>query len=164
MAFAATTRHAWEWVTAHVWMSHGTHVNESCLHVGGIYGMCCHVTSHMCCHDSSSLHQHVTLMNESRHTCEWVMAQHTNESCPRLEHSPSTCHTYEWVTAHLWMSHSTHVNESLYICEWVMFISRWHTWHLLPRLEHPTSTRHTCEWVTSHILVAAYIWMGHECM
>ena len=38
---------------------------------------------------------HVTHMNESCHTHEWVMS-----------------HTYEWVMSHMWMSHVTHMNES----------------------------------------------------
>ena len=53
---------------------------------------------------------HVTRMNESCHTCAWVVsliqkshATHMNESC----------HACELITSHLWMSHITHVNEWL---------------------------------------------------
>ena len=31
-----------------------------------------------------------------------------------------SCHTYEWVMAHMWTSHVTHINESCHTCEWVM--------------------------------------------
>jgi len=31
-----------------------------------------------------------------------------------------SCHTYEWVMSHIWMSHVTHMNESCHTYEWVM--------------------------------------------
>jgi len=31
-----------------------------------------------------------------------------------------SCHTYEWVMSHIWMSHVTHMNESCLTHEWVM--------------------------------------------
>ena len=31
-----------------------------------------------------------------------------------------SCHTYEWVMSHIWMSHVTHMNESRHTYEWVM--------------------------------------------
>ena len=30
------------------------------------------------------------------------------------------CHTYEWVTSHVWMRHATHTNETCHTYEWVM--------------------------------------------
>ena len=92
---------------------------------------------------------HVTHMNESCHTYEWVMSHiwmspvtHTNESC----------HTYEWVMSHIWMSHVTHTNESCHTHEGV-------TPHLTESKQtappHPTNTY---KWVimtphtrTSHV-------------
>jgi len=59
---------------------------------------------------------HVTHMNESCLTYEWVMSHiwmshvtHMNES--RL--------TYEWVTSHIWMRHVSHMNESCHTYECV---------------------------------------------
>ena len=34
-----------------------------------------------------------------------------------VTHSNESCHTYEWVTSHIWMSHVAHMNESCYSCE-----------------------------------------------
>jgi len=35
-------------------------------------------------------------------------------------HMNELWHTYEWVISNIWMSHSTHMNESCHTCEWVM--------------------------------------------
>jgi len=52
---------------------------------------------------------HVTHMNESCHTYEWVMS-HIWMSL--VTHMNESCHTYEWVMSHIWMStvSATHVN------------------------------------------------------
>jgi len=75
---------------------------------------------------------HVTHMNESRHTYEWVISHiwvshvtHMNESCHTYEmshvtHMNESCHTYEWVMSHIWMSHVTHMDESCHTHKWVM--------------------------------------------
>jgi len=66
---------------------------------------------------------HVTHMNESCHTYEWVMSHicmshvtHMNESCQVYKWVTSymneSCHTYEWDMSHIWLSHVTHMNES----------------------------------------------------
>jgi len=47
-----------------------------------------------------------------------------------------SCHTYEWVMSHIWMSHVTHMNESCHTCEYVMA----HVW-----MSHVT--RMTCLWL-----------------
>jgi len=79
--------HTYEWVMPHLWMSHGTHTNESC------------------------------------HTHKWVMphiwmshATHMNESW----------HTYEWVMPHIRMSHATHMNESCHV--WTSRVMRQIYW------------------------------------
>ena len=64
---------------------------------------------------------HVTHMNESCHTHEWVMS-HIWMS--HVTHMNESCHTHEWVMSHTWMSHVTHINESCHTHEWVMS----HTW------------------------------------
>jgi len=35
-----------------------------------------------------------------------------------VTHMNESCHTYEWVMSHTWMSHVTHMNESYHTCEW----------------------------------------------
>jgi len=101
-----------------------------------------------------------------------------NESCPtwhdQVAHMNESWHTYEWVMAHLWMSHCTHMNESCptwcdqvtsLIHEWVMsHISMSHVPHIW--MSHVTSVSscsrvdevksHTYEW--SHV---THIWMSH---
>jgi len=54
---------------------------------------------------------HVAHMNESCHTCEWVMS-HTwmNESC----------HTHEWVMSHIWIRHATPMKGSCHAYRWFM--------------------------------------------
>ena len=47
---------------------------------------------------------HVTRMNESCHTYEWVMAHVWMSHVTRMNES---CHTYEWVMSHVWLSHVT---------------------------------------------------------
>jgi len=110
---------------SHIWMSHVTHMNESC-HTQCIEHWMSHVTHmnmtwliHMC--DMTHIQKGdvnvmewqgdvVPHMNESCHTYEWVMS-----------------HTYEWVMSHIWMSHVTHMNESC--------------------LTHMNESCHTYEWV-----------------
>ena len=77
-----------------------------------------------------------------------VMA-HVNESWHHVTHMNESCHTYEWVMSHKWVSHVTHTNESCHTYEWVM--------------------SHTYKWVMSHIWVShvtweinmSHIWMSH---
>jgi len=63
-----------------------------------------------------------------------------------------SCHTCEWVMSHVWMSHVTRVNESCHTCEWVMS----HVWMRLVTYWkcHVTHTNVICtgwEWVMLHI-------------
>jgi len=60
---------------------------------------------------------HVTYVNESRHTCEWVTAHMWMSHVTYVNESRHIC---EWVTSHMWMSHVTYVNESYRKCEWVL--------------------------------------------
>ena len=83
---------------------------------------------------------HVTYMNESCHTYEWVM-WHIWMS--HVTHMKESCHTYEWVVLHIWMSHVTHMNESCHTYAW----GQWHIW--MSHVTHIMS--HACVWVISHI-------------
>jgi len=69
---------------------------------------------------------HVTRMNESCHTDEWVMS-----------HMWMSCHKYEWVMSHIWMSHVTRMNESCQTHEWVMS----HIW--MSHVAHMNESCHT---------------------
>ena len=89
-------------------------------------------------------------MNESCHTYEQVMS-HIWMS--HVTHLYESCHTYERVLSHIWMSHVTHMNESCHTCKWVMS----HIWTSHGTLMNESwhtymnEARHTYEWVTSHI-------------
>ena len=37
-----------------------------------------------------------------------------------VTHANKSCHTFEWVTSHIWINHVTHMNESCYTQVWVM--------------------------------------------
>jgi len=42
------------------------------------------------------------------------------KNIPHCTHMNESCHTYEWVMSHRWMSHVTRMNESCLKYEWVM--------------------------------------------
>ena len=94
--------HTYEWVMSRLWMSHGTHMNESWHTLSVVW--CIQMCDIWICH--------VIHMKESWHTYEWVMA-HIWMS--HGTHMNEPCHTYEWVMPHIWMSHVTHMNESCHI-------------------------------------------------
>ena len=60
---------------------------------------------------------HVTHMNESCHTYEWVMS---HMSLSHSTHAYEACHIFESVIAHIWMSHGKLMNESCHTCHWVI--------------------------------------------
>jgi len=103
-------------IYAHICMSHGTHMYESCHaygHVSFWTRSCFALTlrARVCWYAYTYTYawvtahiwmSHITPMNDSYHTYEWVISliwmsyiTHMNESY----------HTYEWVTSHIWMSH-----------------------------------------------------------
>jgi len=101
---------------------------------------------------------HVTHMNESCHTYEWVMS-HIWMS--HVTHMNESCHTYEWVMSPMWMSYVWAP------CEWVtckwgksrMWITRKNSYRHHVRVggdavSHTSAAEwscHTCEWVMSHV-------------
>ena len=137
---------------SHIWMSHVTHVNESC-----------HICEWVMSHIWMSL---VTHMNQSCHMCEWVMS-HIWMSHVTCVNEP--CHTYEWVMSHVWMGHVTHMNSSRvsWVCQLCVKASRHtykpvrehHTYEMrrVPNLNksHVTYLSHVCESVMAHI------WLSH---
>jgi len=65
-----------------------------------------------------SLRMCVSIVNESRHTYEWLRTTHVNESWHTYERV-----IHEWVMAHVricdsWMSHNTHTNVPFHTCQW----------------------------------------------
>ena len=87
-------RHTYEWVMAHIWMSHGTHMNEPRrTHKW--------VMAHLWM-------SHGAPIDESWHTYEWVMSriQVLDKNAEKLLFSFHS--QYEWVMSHIWRSHFTH--------------------------------------------------------
>jgi len=82
------------WVMSHIWMSHVTHMHESCH----TYEL---VMSHIWM-------SHVTHMNESCHTYEWVKS---NIWMSHVTHMNESCHTYEWVIPYM---HTIYIQ----VCRW----------------------------------------------
>jgi len=82
-------------VMAHMWISHGTHVNES-------WHTCERVMAHI---RMSSRH----VVTHSRHI-----------SLCHVTHMNESYHIYAWVMAHTWMSHGTDMHESWHTYEWVV--------------------------------------------
>jgi len=98
--------HTYEWVMSHIWMSAGSRMNES------------RHTKQAAC---------LECMRRKRRY-EWVM--------PHMQIYNESQHTYEWVTAHVWIRHGTRMNTSRYTYEWVMS----HMTGSIPRvhvLQHP---------------------------
>jgi len=119
-------------LTPHMRMCHVTHAT-SC-HI-----LECGLTRHLwsCLHDCSHMWSYTwhTYMSHvyDRHvpwlshgTRIWVTYMRMRLDSwrmlvpPRLNSHIVTCHTYEWVMSHIWMSHVTYMNESCQIYEWVM--------------------------------------------
>ena len=93
------------------------------------------------------LGNHVTHMNESRHTHKWVVA-HTWRS--HGTHMNESRHTHEGVVAHTWMSRVTHMKESWRTHERVVS----HTWVSL--VTHMNESCHTSKW---YLTKAHFIWL-----
>ena len=91
-------------------------------------------------HVTHMVASHVTHINESCHTYEWVMS---HIWMIHVTHMNRSCHTYEWVVSnervmsHIWMSHVTRMNESCHTYEWVMlhiWIESCHTHECVPEV------------------------------
>jgi len=103
-----------------MWMSHVAYVNELCR-----------------------TYEYVTYMNESRRTFELVTSLVHSDLWHRLcADLNESCHTCEWVMSHICRSHVTHMNESCHTYEgvtpmdeachtyeWVMSFVHSDLWH-----------------------------------
>jgi len=91
---------------------------------------------------------------------EWEVAEtrvkNLKEPCFTIAES---CHAYEWVMSHMWMSHVPHVNESCHKHEWVMS----HMWR--SHVQYMNEWCHIYERLMSHIwrrqCVMSHICTGH---
>jgi len=77
---------------SHIWMSHVTHMNESC-HTHGW------VMSHIWM-------SHVPHMNESCHTHGWVMSHIWMNHISLMNDS---CHVYQWFISHMWILYLNYI-------------------------------------------------------
>jgi len=143
----------------HIWMSHVSPLNESCLTsewvMSHIWMSCC-TRMIESCHTHERVLSHVWMSSD-----EWVVSQiwmryvsPRNKSCRmgmyewvvahrRMNHVTdmnASCHRYEWVMSQIWMSHVSPMHESC------------HPWmpdrNLLVTRSY--ARRHAYEWVISH--------------
>ena len=130
-------------VMSHVWMSHVTHMNESCHPYEWV--MSCIGMSH------ESRHANVVVTD----TYEWVMSHIWMSHVTRMNES---CHPYEWVMSHIWISHVTCAGHMADAQREIHRRSAFGT-HQPPRisnlllLSHVTymhESCHTYEWVMSY--------------
>jgi len=106
--------HTYQWVMSYLSMSHVTHMmNVSChphecvMPPTWMRHVTCKVES---C--QSLLISHSTHINESCHTCEWVVyvsrvGISDRVRAKKIEEIYQSCHTYQWVMWQIWMSHVT---------------------------------------------------------
>jgi len=97
-------------VTSRIWMSHVTHMDESCH--ANRFVMSRIWMSHVT-HLTALVMGHVTYTEESQWTHVWVMSciwisQVTHLTTPKNE----SCYTHRWVMSRIWGSHTTHMGES----------------------------------------------------
>jgi len=160
------------WNTRHafVWMRHATHTWKS------------HV-SHMCAH-IEFVYSTRMRVNETCHTCEWVMSYIWMS---KVTHMNETYHTYEWARSHMWMSYITHLCSHRHL-HTSTSVWMWHVIHMNePCYTHLCSHRHLqtpharawtrhitrmnkpcheCRWVKSNIcahidiyILSTHLWM-----
>jgi len=136
----AISLHATGAASCHVWMSHGAHMNESCL------TLICHVTYKwlmLYVHKSWVIRKKTVISLRNRY---WVMSRMNESWQVWMSHV-----TYEWVmprtngSCHIWMSHVTYL--------WVMtrMHESCHVW-----MSHDTN-----ECVMSRKNESWHIWMSH---
>ena len=95
----------------------------------------------MCVYTRYAEHGSIAI-DESYHVCTVMHVTHMGE----------TCHTYTWVTAHIWRSHGTHMNES---CRTYGRVAL-HTW--TSHVTHMDELFHAYEWIMAYVfsVIAAH--------
>jgi len=97
--------HSYVWrdsVMCATWLIHMCDVTHSCVYHHSFRRLTWHI--HVCTTTPSNA---FTCVAWQRHV---LYIARVNESC----------HTYEWVTSHIWMSHVAHMTESCHTYKWVM--------------------------------------------
>ena len=152
--------HATGAASCHVWMSHGAHMNESCL------TLICHVTYKwlmLYVHKSWVIRKKTVISLRNRY---WVMSRMNESWQVWMSHV-----TYEWVMS--CMNESCHVRMGHVTYEWVM--SRiYESWHVcmshvtyewvMTRMNVLCLVKMSCdtyEWVMSRINESWHVWMSH---
>jgi len=151
---------------AFIWMSHDTHMNESCMshtwvsrvaHINESRHTCEYVMAHVwlthylltskmsciyVCVSHIWMRQYLNKSSwDTHHTCEWVWMSHGTHINEFHLGKSHVNQTYEWVQSHVWTSRGTHMNESRHTCDWVMA----HTWR-----RHYLDVHRVATWVMSH--------------
>ena len=82
----------------------------------------------------------------------------------RVTHVNESCHTCEWVVSHMWMSRVTHVNESYHACEWVMsrILLVNASWLCCEWVVPLLWMSHDCEWVMPWHVNASWLRMSPD--
>jgi len=147
--YMRTACRTYECIMSHVWMRHKAHT--ACLidDVGWMRESL-HTNEERMSHVSWIWMSHVTHINELCGTYEWVVAH------VWMSHV-TTCPMCEWVMSHIWMRHVTHMNESWPLDECPSPVLR--VWSHI-ELSHVTHMNESWisqvyQWVMSHE------WMGH---
>jgi len=95
--------HIYQWIVTHVWKLHVTYVNKSCNTQQRLEGLHHeHVVTNVVTNDKASV--------SGRSTCTNLIS-----NINLIRNINESCHTYEWVMSHIWMSHVTHMDESCLI-------------------------------------------------
>ena len=105
-----------EWCVTYIWMSRVMYKRDTIqMRIYACMYTYLYIYIYICIY--MYIHIYVCILNETCHTWmnyvtyEWVTAHIWMSHGTHVNESR---HTYEWVTAHIWMSHGTHINE-LYV-------------------------------------------------
>jgi len=167
----------YEWVMAHISVSHVPYMSESCLYMN--FGMCTHkdksVVSHLWVSHAPYMSEscpmyelsHVSYIDESCPIYRWVMSHiwvshvsymnfglHPQGQISRVSYMSESSLIYEWVMSHIWVSHGSYMSESCPTYEWVMP----NIW--VSHAQHMSESWLTYRWVMSHIWVSRVSYMN----
>ena len=78
---------------SHIWVSHVTHMSESC-------------------HTYEWVMSHIWMIHVTHIECRMRVRLGCAYRMSHVTHMHVSFHTYEWVMSHLWVRHVTHMNES----------------------------------------------------
>jgi len=176
-----TPMNGYEEVMSRLWMSHVTHMNESCHNMWMSHATHEWVMSHLRMSHGTLMNgswhnyewlrvSHMTLVNESWHTYEWVMAQHVNESCHT--HMKESCRLNEGSAAPLSsMTHNVWQDSSISVI-WLIqtrdmtHSNAWHDSFICMTHDPLSSVRHDETWPTlmnesCNMTQDSFLWMSH---